>query len=32
VIAMANYPGRGSLSRGARVLGSLIGEGALDPR
>ena len=32
VIAMANYPGRGSLSRGARVLSSLIGEGALDPR
>jgi len=32
VIAMANYPGRGSLSRGARVLGSLIGEGALSPR
>ena len=32
VIAMANYPGRGSLSRGARVLSSLIGEGALDRR
>jgi LysM repeat protein len=32
VVAMANYPGRGSLSRGARVLSSLIGEGALDPR
>lgn len=32
VIAMANYPGRNSLSRGARVLSTLIGEGALNPR
>ena len=32
VIAMANYPGRSSLNRGARVLGTLISEGALGPR